>query len=93
MREAAARSLGRLKATKAIPTLIELIGYASESVRAAAIRALGRIGDPSTAIPIATALTDPDGSVRHCARQALVQLGAVEQLEKQPVEALASPDH
>jgi HEAT repeats len=55
VREAAARSLGRLHATKAIPTLIELIGY------------------------------DSDGSVRRCARHALVQLGAVEQLKNNPM--------
>jgi HEAT repeat protein len=68
VREAAARSLGRLHATKAVPTLIELIGYDSEPVRAAAVRALGRIGDPSAVTAIAVALTDSDGSVRRCAR-------------------------
>jgi hypothetical protein len=38
-----------------IPTLIELIRYASEPVRAAAVRALGQIGDLSAATAIAAA--------------------------------------
>jgi len=84
MREAATRSLGRLQATKAIPTLIELIDYPSEPVRAAAVRTLGRIGDPSTATATAAALTDSDGSVRRCAQHALIQLGAAEPLKDNP---------
>jgi hypothetical protein len=81
VREAAARSLGRLRATKAIPTLIELVSYPSAPVRAAAVSALGRIGNRSSATPIAAALTDNDWAVRHCARHALVQLGAAEELK------------
>lgn len=87
VREAAARSLGRLHATEAIPTLEGLISYPSEPVRAAAVRALGQIGDPSTATAIASALTDTDGSVRRCARHALIQLGAVEELKRNPMRA------
>jgi HEAT repeats len=81
LREAAARSLGRLRSIDAVPTLVALIGFPSEPVRAAALRALARIGDRSAVAPVAGALDDPDGSVRRCARHALVALGAADQLK------------
>jgi hypothetical protein len=81
MREAAARSLGLLRAREAVPTLVELLGFPSEPVRAAAVGALGRIGDGSAAGSMATALNDAHSDVRHAARRALVELGASEQLE------------
>lgn len=84
MREAAARSLGRLRAREALPTLTTLVSYPSAPVRAAAIRALGRIGDPDAATSIATALGDSHHDVRHVARAALEQLGAARQLENNP---------
>lgn len=82
MREAAARSLGHLKAADAIPTLVQLIGYPSKPVRAAAVRAVGRIGEPSVAGAVAVALGDDDAAVRRCTREALIELGAVHQLEE-----------
>jgi hypothetical protein len=80
MREPAVRALGRLRAPAAIPVLIDLINYPSEPVRAAALTALGRIGDQASADAVAIALEDSHFEVRHSAREALVKLGAIEQL-------------
>jgi hypothetical protein len=80
IREAAARSLGRVHAAQAIPTLEELLAYPNPQVRAAAVTALGRIGDQTARNAILPALADPQFVVRHCARHALITLGAADEL-------------
>jgi HEAT repeat protein len=84
MREAAARSLGRLRATEALPTLVELVGFPSAPVRVAAIGALERIGEASAADDIGPALADSHRDVRRRARHALVGLGDSERLLRNP---------
>jgi hypothetical protein len=83
VREAAVRSLGRLHARAAIPTLEDLLrSYPSESVRAAAASALGRIGERSAIKALADALADRDRGVGRNARHALIELGAVRALHE-----------
>jgi HEAT repeat protein len=94
VREAAARSLGRLRASAAVPTLEDLLrSYPSESVRAAAACALGRIGERSAVKSLAAALCDRDRDVGRNARHALIELGAVKalhenQLRLEPLRSL-----
>jgi hypothetical protein len=76
MREAAAHSLGVLRAGEAVPALIELIAYESAPVRVAAVVALEQIGDPSALAAVETALGDQDSQVRHCARHTARHLRA-----------------
>jgi hypothetical protein len=79
----AVRSLGRLHARAAIPTLEDLLrSYPSESVRAAAASALGRIGERSAIKALADALAGRDRGVGRNARHALIELGAVRALHE-----------
>jgi hypothetical protein len=74
IREAAARSLGRLGDPAALPALSQLLSYPSSPVREAAVRALRRIGGPGAMGALAAALHDDDRRVRHAARRALSSL-------------------
>lgn len=63
------------KGTMAVETLVGALVDPGPSVREAAARALGRIGDPSAVGPLAGALGDGDASVRHAAAWSLMDLG------------------
>ena len=79
---AAARSLGGLRAVEAAPALLEALGHASESVRAMAAMALGRIGDVTMAAKLGeTLLNDKNPAPRVNAARALSMLGAPESLD------------
>jgi HEAT repeat protein len=76
VRGAAAVSLGRLKATKAVPALISMLGKDPNwRARRTAAVALGMIEDTSAALPLARALEDENVYVREEAVRALGKLG------------------
>jgi HEAT repeat protein len=69
IRAAAARALGWPGNREAVPALRERAETLGEAavVKAAAVRSLGRIGDPSVRTLVITATSDPDASVREAA--------------------------
>jgi len=75
----AASSLGEIRAHAAVPALVRNLNVKNDPVRNAAVKALGRIGDPS-AIPslVDVACTDEAAGVRTTAIDALATLGAPE---------------
>ena len=64
IRAKAAQSLGTGKQRKAVPDLIKLLEDENSQVRIAAIDALGAIGHPASAEPLALALTDLHKNVK-----------------------------
>jgi HEAT repeat protein len=77
VRRRAAEVLGSLRANDAVVGLIALASPDTESdarVRAAAVAALGKIGDPVAADAVRAAEADPDGIVQSVARIALRNL-------------------
>jgi HEAT repeat protein len=75
LREAAADSLGKIGGVPAVKSLTAVLLKDKEAaVRAAAVRALGDIGDANAAIPLLRALEDPDPYVRRAADDALGRL-------------------
>ncbi len=74
IREATARTLGRLKDKKAVDVLVAAYGKDNERIRALAIEALGEIADPRGLSTIQAALTDFDAVTRGKAAWALMQI-------------------
>ena len=77
VRKRAAEVLGVMRAKDAVVGLIALSQEKSESdpaVRAAAVAAMGRIGDPAARDAVQTAQSDSNGFVRDAARIAMRQL-------------------
>ena len=76
--------LGEWKAAEAVPELIVLLESASERVRAASCRALGKIGDPQAVLALSKTVTDdPSQGVRQACALALGEIG-----DKKAVPAL-----
>lgn len=72
----AARVLGAVKISEAVPALREAAAAASpRDVRRAALEALGQIGDPGALPTLTEALADKDPDVRTSAAIAIGQLG------------------
>ncbi|UQU62903.1 HEAT repeat domain-containing protein [Couchioplanes caeruleus] len=74
-RARAAQVLGDLELRRAVPELCRLLTDRHAEVRVVAVRALGRIGDPSAAWRIIAALDRPDPVPSLLATHTLVQLG------------------
>lgn len=75
-RVSAARLLADLRSPVATTELINILEEdASPSVRAAAADALGSIGEPEAAEPLAKALLDPEPDIQSCAARALGHIG------------------
>lgn len=77
VRRRAAQTLGTFKSSDAVVGLIALTGAEREpdsGVRAAAVWALGQIGDPEAREAVTSAATDADSAVRDAARIALLRL-------------------
>ncbi|MER3501191.1 MAG: hypothetical protein IMHGJWDQ_001200 [Candidatus Fervidibacter sp.] len=77
------RLLGRLKARKAVPLLVDGLKDQRAEVRAIAAWALGEIGDRRALAALRQALADKDLTVRREAVLALGKMGAVEILREQ----------
>ena len=90
VREHAAKRLGRLADTTAVPALIDALGDAKARVRREAARALGAIRDARAVAPLAKALGDPDTNVRFYAAYALGQIKAPQAAETL-IRALGDP--
>jgi HEAT repeat protein/beta-lactamase regulating signal transducer with metallopeptidase domain len=71
VRQAAARSLGRLGDLRAVPALILVLADSDAEVRGTAVEALADLEDPRAINPIAALLRDPVTDVRHEALNAL----------------------
>lgn len=83
--------LGRLKARQAIPDLVKVTArkvhaddYEGHWPRAAALKALGELGDAQALRAVRGALADPAGSVSAAAAEALARLDGVVALEVLP---------
>jgi len=74
-RARAAQVLGDLELRQAVPELCRLLTDRHAEVRVVAVRALGRIGDPTAAWRIIASLDRPDPVSSLLATDALVQLG------------------
>lgn len=70
-REPVVGLLGRVGATRALPTLRSLLTHRDPELRLAAIRAIGAIGDPEGAPSVLALLRDRDGRVRFEAARAV----------------------
>ncbi|MFX1554537.1 MAG: HEAT repeat domain-containing protein, partial [Promethearchaeota archaeon] len=73
-RQAAAEALGRIGNPDSVKPLITFLADQDESIRLAAIEALGRIGAPAVRSLI-TSLRNEDGSMRWAAAKALQEVG------------------
>lgn len=74
IREASARTLGRLQQPRAVQPLVVAYGRDNERIRALAIEALGLIGAPEGAPTVEAALRDLDPVTRGKAGWSLMQL-------------------
>ncbi len=74
-RARAAQLLGDLELTQAVPDLCRLLTDRDHEVRVVAVRALGKIGEPSAAWRIIAGLDRPDPVPSLLATHTLVQLG------------------
>ncbi len=70
-REPLIELLGRVGATRALPTLRALLSHTDPALRLAAIRAIGAIGDPQGAPALLTLLDDDDARLRYEAARAV----------------------
>ena len=86
----AARVLGMLRASQAVPALIGKLGGDDYSLRLNCVRSLGLIGDKSAVGPIAGLANDRAWEVRNSVMQALGRLGATGQISLL-TKALADP--
>ncbi|BBH67205.1 hypothetical protein ACTI_38900 [Actinoplanes sp. OR16] len=75
-RSAAAHLLGDLELKQAVPDLCRLLTDRNREVRVVAVRALGRIGDPSAAWRLIAGLDQRDPVPSLLTTHALVQLGS-----------------
>ncbi len=73
VRAAAARSLGALRDSRAVPILLGLLGDNDPMLRRWVVSALGRIGDAQAVEPLVGALNDSEPSVRGWAALALAR--------------------
>ncbi len=73
VRAAAARALGGLRDSRAVPTLLDLLSDNDPKIRQWTASALGRIGDPRAVEPLIAALADKDPAVRGWAAVALAR--------------------
>lgn len=71
VRSAAARSLGRIKDSRAVPGLIGALKDRDAKVRESAAEALAEFEDPRAITPLADLLTDPSSDVKKSALEAL----------------------
>jgi HEAT repeat protein len=76
IRAVAARALGDLRASEAVPDLIALLDDEDANVRVAAETSLGKIGGDEAIAALERALSDPDRAVERVALYWLGQLGA-----------------
>jgi len=74
VRQAAAKTLGKIGDLRAVVPLIAALEDLDARVRAAAAKALGEIGDPCAVEPLIAALNDEETDVRCAAANALVGL-------------------
>jgi hypothetical protein len=74
VRAQAASSLGRIRSTRSLPSLIAALGDDAGEVRDSAAWALGHIGDWRATEPLIGLLRDPDGDVRWMVVMALGEL-------------------
>lgn len=87
----AARWLGRFGGSEALSPLLDALGHRAPRVRAAALLALGELGDREAMPAVAERLAeDVSGMVREAAAQALGRLGGAA-AEQALQEALADP--
>lgn len=92
LRAVAARRLGELHATEAVPQVRALLSASSSSVRTAAVRALGRMNAPAAVSDVERVVaTDRDPVVREWALFSLGCLGAA-RLDGVAGRILVSPD-
>ncbi|HEY3362704.1 MAG TPA: HEAT repeat domain-containing protein [Methanosarcina sp.] len=75
VQEEAARSLGRIGAKEAIPSLEELLQAKNKNLQVAAVKALGDIGDPEAVDALTATLEDEDWLVRESTVNSLVEIG------------------
>jgi HEAT repeat protein len=73
----AAAVLGRIKATRAMDSLVEALDHPAASVRAESAAALGELRDPAAVEPLLRATRDTDHAVRAQAGWALDRIGTV----------------
>jgi HEAT repeat protein len=71
----AAELLGALRRHDAVPALTGLLADRDPQVRLAAVRALGRIGDPAAALPLLDTVAGAHPAPSHIVAQALAGLG------------------
>lgn len=77
----AAHLLGRMKAKEAVPALVKTLDDPNSSARREVLRALGQIGDPSSASAIARDLCNDLPDIRAAAAEALASVGTPAQIE------------
>jgi hypothetical protein len=75
----AALILGKLRQQRSLPALLAGAKDGHPAVRAASVRALGLTGGPGAREAVLTALHDPTHTVRHMAREALRNLGGIDE--------------
>jgi HEAT repeat protein len=94
IRAAAARALGWRGNLEAVSVLREHVERSSEpaAVRAAALEALGEIGDPSTRPVVLAAVRDPDDAVRRAALWGLTFGALVDPADRAPLLRQAAED-
>jgi len=76
VRARAARAVGRLQDSTAVPALLPLLADRDPRVAHEAAFALGQIGHPSAAAPLAAVTTSADAGLRALAIEALGKVGA-----------------
>jgi HEAT repeat protein len=75
----AALILAKLRQQRSLPALIAGTKDGHPAVRAASVRALGLTGGPGAREAVVPALHDPTHTVRHMAREALRNLGGIDE--------------
>ncbi|MCK9298556.1 HEAT repeat domain-containing protein [Methanoculleus sp.] len=75
IRSEAARTLGKIRDSRAVPALITVVKDPQMDVRMRAVEALGKVGDDRAKPPLVEALNDPGHPVRMEAAWALERLG------------------
>lgn len=71
------RLIGRTQDKRMVPTFVDMMMIASETLQGAAAEALGHIGDPEAVEPLITVLDDADSAVREIAINALARIGDI----------------